>query len=69
MLTFLCRDRPVSVLSPSLPVLSNAVTLASLCTPRIQSSFSVPKRSLIYARSIAFSGVLSILKRHKLKIA
>ena len=65
MLTFLCRDRPVSVLSPSLPVLSNAVTLASPCIPRIQSSFSVPERSLIYDRFKVFLNSLFVRSKER----
>jgi len=52
MLTFLCRDRPVYDLSPS-----RSFERRHPCDPyipRIQSSFSVPNRSLIYDRFKVF---------------
>ena len=52
-ITFLSRDRdrPVTVPSPSRP---RSFERRPPCVPRVQRSFSVPKRPLIFDRSIAF---------------
>ena len=52
-ITFLSRDRdlPVTVPSPSRP---RSFERRPPCVPRVQRSFSVPKRPLIFYRSIAF---------------
>jgi hypothetical protein len=46
-ITFLSRDRPVAVSSPS-PFFQTPSPLSPSCVFRVQRSFSVPKRPLIY---------------------